>query len=363
MGGSDVGGVMGTPVLGRPEHSRKRWCACALTRSPADHGRMVGLGRDWPGLAYWAPAPQGTDRQTGHNRRPPPPRQNSCHRVGCSHSTARIGSPDPSRPALAHRSEPVSPVPRPCDPSCRRRPYPPSSCPRTAFRQGGGKSLAGTHQRRPAGVFPPIGPPRGAPDPRTDHRRRRSLRQRDPRQRGRRQGRRGRRPGRVEHRQVHQERQEVRGPGPELRRTGRRGLQPQGHVDEGESGSQGRQHLHLPRPRQRASQPVRRVLRGPQGRPRPEQGPEQGQQQHQVLRRGLRQGQPGPGAQLRGHPQSPVLRVGQLRMGSRQPEQGHRQEAGRQLRRRLPAGRRPGGLRQRHRQRLVDHPRPAHDRT
>ncbi len=87
----------------------------------------------------------------------------------------------------------------------------------------------------------------------------------------------------------------------------------------------------------------------------------QGQQQPQVLRRVLRQDGPRPGPQRRRHPEPPVLRLGQLGVGSCQPDQGRRQAASRQLRRGLPARRRQGGLRQRHRQRLVDHPHALDD--
>ena len=45
------------------------------------------------------------------------------------------------------------------------------------------------------------------------------------------------------------------------------------------------------------------------------------------------------------HPEPPVLRVGQLRVGFREPDEVDRHQARRQLRRRVPAGGREGRLR------------------
>ena len=61
-------------------------------------------------------------------------------------------------------------------------------------------------------------------------------------------------------------------------------------------------------------------------------------------------------------PQPAVLRLGQLRVGRGQPDEVGRDPAGRQLRRRLPAERCPGGLRRGHHQRVVDHLRAVPDR-
>ena len=106
------------------------------------------------------PGPQAAkSRQTGTNRRPPPPTAGPCRSSsGDLHSTA-LGPAHPDRVypvARAHRDR-WSSVPR-----CPRAPpavaahttviAPPSAM----FRQRGGKDLAGTHERRPAGVHPSV---------------------------------------------------------------------------------------------------------------------------------------------------------------------------------------------------------------
>ena len=238
--------------------------------------RMVGLasaGRCAAILAAEPPRrPDPTDR---HNRRPPPPRQDSCHLVGSSHSTApRIGSPGPSPGTAAHRTAPRDPShvrPRSLPPAAhtdRRR------APRTVFRQGGGKSLAGPDKRRPAGVShirsaPPDRPPApgawswpsaasaGAAQPTSAAAGVKVVVVVGPV---------GSRPP-----SYIKSARSYAALARSLRRHRRRGLQPQRQLDAGPGGRRGREHLHLPRPRQRPSQPVRRVPPDHQGRARPQQ--------------------------------------------------------------------------------------------
>ena len=115
-----------TSGLGRPEHSRNRWCARALTRCPPCHDRMVGLGKGATDGCHTPGQPPRHTRQTGTNRRPPPPRQEPCHRVGCSppdgpDRLTRSTAPPQSPPKV---SEPAQPVPRPRESPCRWRPTP-----------------------------------------------------------------------------------------------------------------------------------------------------------------------------------------------------------------------------------------------
>ncbi len=124
-----------------------------------------------------------------------------------------------------------------------------------------------------------------------------------------------RRTVRLEHRQLQGQRQAVRRPGPLVRRQRRRDLQPECDVVAGQGGGPGREGPHLPRPRQRLSQPVRRLLQVHQGRVRPQPQRPERQLQHEVLGRVLHPDPDRPRTQRGGHPEPPVLRLGQLRVG------------------------------------------------
>ena len=97
-----------------------------------------------------------------------------------------------------------------------------------------------------------------------------------------------------------------------------------------------------------------------EGRLRPQCDGRERRQQQQVLRRALRlHARPRP---ERGHPpQPPLLRVGQLGAGRQGPQPGHGSQAGRQLRRGVPEGRRPGRHRRRPRRPRAVHPGAVHD--
>ena len=147
-----------------------------------------------------APAPQGTDRQTGttedrrpHGRTPVIASGARTRRPGSAHPIHRVRLL-PNAPSRCRPSRVLAILPAAGGHTHRRR-APARRSGREEARvlqvHTNGAQRASSH--RSVRLV-------GAPDPRTHHRRRRSLRQPDPRQRSRRQGRRGRRPGRVEHR-------------------------------------------------------------------------------------------------------------------------------------------------------------------
>ena len=119
--------------------------------------------------------------------------------------------------------------------------------------------------RRPAGVLPAIGPPGRPRVSRSRSSPRIGMANPLPDGRGRDEGRHRRRTGRLEHRQLHLQRQEIRGAGSLVRGQRGRDLQPQRDVGAGQGRGPGRQRLHLPRPWQRLTQPVR-PLRTPRPR-------------------------------------------------------------------------------------------------
>ena len=97
-----------------------------------------------------------------------------------------------------------------------------------------------------------------------------------------------------------------------------------------------------------------------QGRLRAQRHGRRGRLQQQVLRRAVdRHARPRAGRP--GDPQSPVLRLGQLRAGQPRAERHGRPPAGRQLRRRLPEGRRRSGHRRRSRGLRALPPGAVHD--
>ena len=121
----------------------------------------------------------------------------------------------------------------------------------------------------------------------------------------------------------------------------------------------GREHPDLPRPRQRLAQPVSPVHGHVEGRHGPQRQLGPRQLEHEVLRRVLH-GAAGPRVARRGRAQPAVLRLGQQRVGRRQPDPQDRQEAGRQLRVRVHQGRCPGRVRQRHHRRRLRPQGPVH---
>ena len=154
----------------------------------------------------------------------------------------------------------------------------------------------------------------------------------------------------------------LRRAGSRVRRGRHRGLQPARNVDPRQGRRGRRQHLHLPRPRQRPSQSVWRVLVASEERDGPQQLVEQRQFERQVLGPDLHADRARSGPQ-RGRPaQPPVLRLGQFRAGSGAADQVGRDAASRRLRHRLPAHRRQGGLRERQRRPQQGPGRPLHDR-
>ena len=173
------------------------------------------------------------------------------------------------------------------------------------------------------------------------------------------EGRRHRRPGRFEHRELHLQRQEVRVAGPLLRGHRGRDLQPQRDVVPGQGGRPGRERPHLPRPRQRVPQPVRRLLRLLQGRVRAStRRPGNGNSNTKYC------GEYYIRTSIKLAPNAVVIlnrlcyASGNSEWGSRQPDQDDGQAARRQLRRGLPACRRAGRLRRGHHERVV---RPVRD--
>ena len=130
----------------------------------------------------------------------------------------------------------------------------------------GGRSLASSPERHPAGVI--------QVDPSDRHRPRDRAGRFDgrgqphPRCGGRDEGRRDRRTGRLEHSELQGQREALREPGPLLWRQRDRDLQPECDVVAGQGGGPGRERPHLPRTRQRVAKPVRRVLEVHQGRVR-----------------------------------------------------------------------------------------------
>ena len=118
------GARWGTSVVGRPEHSRNRWCARALTRSPPVHGRIVGLGRGRPTAGILRANPQGTlDRQAQQKTAAPTAGTLSSRRVlaldgpdRLTRSTAPAQRPPRCRAGAARPASSQSP--------CRWRPTP-----------------------------------------------------------------------------------------------------------------------------------------------------------------------------------------------------------------------------------------------
>jgi hypothetical protein len=139
---------------------------------------------------------------------------------------------------------------------------------------------------------------------------------------------------RIADRELHLERQEIAA---QARSTARPSTRSTARTRPGPASaasSQGANLFDLPRPRQRLAQPVRPFQREHEGRPRPQR--DRRQLDAQVLRRVLRRPLPELRAQRGRDPQPAVLRVGQLRVGQRLSDEVDRDQAGRQLRGRLP---------------------------
>ena len=173
----------GGPGIRWREWAHRAWAARSIAEiggAPAHLTRivrrgmaaMVGLGSSATQAAILRANPQGTTRQTGTTEDRRPHGRNPVTRVGCPHIDGPPGSAHPIRPP---DSSAPTPQRRRC-PSRRlalalpRRQHPPSSCPSTAFRQGGGKSLAGPAHGAQRASIPPIAPPRWRSDPRARHR-------------------------------------------------------------------------------------------------------------------------------------------------------------------------------------------------
>ena len=124
-----------------------------------------------------------------------------------------------------------------------------------------------SHQRRPAGVQPPVtSPDRIRPDGRARRESRQRWRTRStPAPPASRSSSSSARSG-PSTAEYMTSAKSLRGPRPLVRRHGHRDLQPLRHVVQGQGGRPGRQRPDLPRPRQRLSQPVRRVPALHQGR-------------------------------------------------------------------------------------------------
>ena len=131
---------------------------------------------------------------------------------------------------------------------------------------------------------------------------------------------------------------------------------------QGQGRGPGRQRPHLPRPWQRVAQPVRSVEQVHQGWARPELLGRPWQQQPEVLRRVLH-----PDTRINLAPNAVVIlnrlcyASGNSEWGAPNPTKTTGQEARRQLRERLPAGQRAGGLRRGDHERLVHPVRPVQD--
>ena len=116
-------------------------------------------GRGLPRAGILERGPQASrTRQTGNNRRTPPPRQDPVALVGCPHSTAAIPAhPGASRTSIV--SDPRSPgVHGDRRPRAPHRPAAGGTklrhrAPCAVFRERGGTSLAGPRTRRPEGVL------------------------------------------------------------------------------------------------------------------------------------------------------------------------------------------------------------------
>ena len=148
--------------VGRPEHSRNRPGRSRSARSGMTVARPDVWRRD-TGCYRWH-TPRGPSltntRQTGLNKDRRPPRQDPVDLVGCPHSTATvrlIRTASPLVRAHCDRWSSVSPLQH--APSCSWRHHHRHRAPKRGVPAEGGKSLAGTHERRPAGVQSPVTSP------------------------------------------------------------------------------------------------------------------------------------------------------------------------------------------------------------
>ena len=245
----------------------------------------------------------------------------------------RLG--DPRRPAQRF------PTRRPPPPhACHRRPpLPPSPCPMHGVPAERRQDDCPIANKAPSGRLP-------GSSGRADRRLRRPRhRDRDERHGpagpgGDPEGRHRRRSRRLRHRRLQARRPQARRQGSQLRRPRGGDLQPVRHVVTRPRRRPGREHPDLPRPRQRLAQPVSPVHGHVEGRHGPQRQLGPRQLEHEVLRRVLH-GAAGPRVARGRRAQPPVLRLGQQRVGRRQPDPGDRQEAGRQLRVRVHQGRVP----------------------
>ena len=331
------------------------------TPSPPERGNpslrpiaagAIGGGASCVSLAYFGSAPrlQPPDRQASTEDRRPP-RQDPVVTGG------RARPHLPVRPAY-RSAHPVAPIPRvraryacPRAPSCssggtdhRRR------APCTVFRRRGGKSVAGIPRRRPAGVRPPhrSGWPPWPPSPpcwpwAASRRIRRSPRRPAGRSSSS-SGRSVRRRPTTSQTPSASPRRPARTARPSTRSTARTRPGP----ESGPSSQGANLFIYLGHGNGWPSPygPFERYTKDGLG---PEC--ERRQLTRQVLRRVLRRPVPELRAELGRDPEPALLRVRQQRVGQRLPDEGDRDQAGRQLRRRLPPDGRPGGLRRGHRQR------------
>ena len=287
-----------------------------LTRPPRDPWPFVGVGRDRSGLAYFAPTPRHT-RQTGttEDRRP----------HGRTLSSRRVLALDgPDR--LTRSTAPATPSLRAGRPSARPRvsPLPPAAnthrrrAPARCSGREEARLLQVHQERRPEGVSQSIDPPGLALSILALAVAFGGL---------------AVNPARAAAAAIKvvivvgpvgsstakyvKSAKSYAAARPLLRRLRQGGLQPECDVGQGEGRCQGREHLHLPRPRQRVSQPVWRLLRRSARRHRAStRRPATGNRTPSTTaRRSSRP--PRPGAELRRDPQPPVLRLGQFRVGPR----------------------------------------------
>ena len=272
-------------------------------------------------MPYWPPTPKRPTRQTGKTEDAAPHGRTPVNLVGSSRSTAPgpLTRPGPFARNVRSPIRPVPPVTRDRAPLPPAAP-PPSPRPRAVFRERGGKSLAGSRQGRPAGVSSsvlrlfilplasPLAPGLGI---------RRASRRPRPRPPGSRSSSSSALSGPST--RIHQQRQELRHAGALLRRLGHRDLQPQCHLDAGQGRRPRREHPHLPRPRQRLPEPVRRLPGDDEGRAGPERLGRPRQLQSQVLRRELRPGVSQVRQERRGAAEPSLLRGRQLRARSGLP--------------------------------------------
>ncbi len=316
----------------------------ACHRGPRSSGTIAGSTRQCPraGILPALPGKRQPDRQAQTEERRPPRqtpvnyrRVTRGHRIGTHVPIARSGAPRPSRR--------VTPL------LCRRRHNPPSPRPHAVFRRRGGTSVASPRTTAPSGR--PVHRTRPVrladPDrPRTSVRALASAAWRlNPT------------PAAAAGMKVVivvgpvgsstsnyiTSAKQLRRAGSLVRRHRHRDLQPERHLDQGQGGGPGRQRPDLPRPWQRLSEPVRRVLdatprTGSGSTPRPGTATTTPSTGASTTSRDVHQPRPERGR----HPQPPVLRLGQLGMGQRQPDQDGGQAACRQLRRRASCGRTPG---------------------